>query len=79
MAGHDGIALAGHAALLGGGVAVADAAGLDPHADLAWAGLRQVSLHQLEGAAGVGDLDRPHSQNGASPATVTRKPERVSG
>ena len=64
VAGHARVFDPGKEALLREDVAVADAAGLDPHADLAGPGRRDLSLDGLKGLFRSGDLDGTHRRQG---------------
>jgi hypothetical protein len=61
MARHAGIDQTGEKTFLGEKIAVADAAGFDFHADLAWAGIGDGSLHNFDGAVGGGYLGYSHN------------------
>jgi hypothetical protein len=60
VSGDTGILNAGPVALLGQGIAVADAGGLHADAHLARTGLGYLALHDLVGAFGAHDLGRTH-------------------
>ena len=67
---HRRVADAREGPVLDEGVAVADAAGLDPHPHLPGTGLGDVPLDQLERRARLGDLDDAHLGHYPSPSAV---------